>query len=307
MDYDGIVVGMSEDHSLRNERELQRLQAHEMVQWFPLPTLISLTDSPSDTNSKDKRRITRTEPCDRPGGRDSFVDAHTTHTARTVIEYGADFTTSSKRMSARRGAMNSPPSDAGVTDDVINDMSSNGRMSMSHLADLNLVASAKTLHPPLEPIVAEISEDDQYIVAPLIHQQSFIAKRINSRTSSIGPIALFSRHDVSVTMTRSLGDRHSARTCDCAPEITKFILPTGKGARFILGSDGLFDVMTSERVCKKVRFMTNTEEASRTLVRKAREYREHNKLRMDDISCVVVDINPTSRLAGGEGGCCIIN
>jgi serine/threonine protein phosphatase PrpC len=93
-------------------------------------------------------------------------------------------------------------------------------------------------------------------------------------------------------MTRSIGDRHAARTCICTPEITKLAVLPGEYVRFILASDGLWDVMSSDRAVHAVRNMTDTTRAADYLVKKALKIRNHEGMRVDDITCVVIDINP---------------
>ena len=121
-------------------------------------------------------------------------------------------------------------------------------------------------------------------------------------------IALFSRHNVSITMTRSIGDRHAARTCVCTPEVTKFILPSDQYARIIMGSDGLYDVMTSDRVAGSVATCPSPVEAAKYLADKARCIREDGGMKIDDITCVIIDINPLMHdFTSSDTPCCIIN
>ena len=96
---------------------------------------------------------------------------------------------------------------------------------------------------------------------------------------------------VSITMTRSLGDRHCARTCVCTPEITKLIVPAGERVRFILGSDGLFDVVTNDRAVSLTHNIKDPTQVSEKLIKIARHIRESERMKIDDITCIVVDIN----------------
>jgi len=60
----------------------------------------------------------------------------------------------------------------------------------------------------------------------------------------VGPEALFGRHNISIMMTRSLGDRYGPRSCVATPEVSAYTVPPNVHCRFVLGSDGFWDVVS---------------------------------------------------------------
>lgn len=148
-----------------------------------------------------------------------------------------------------------------------------------------------------------LNQDNQYITMPLLHQISFVARRKNAKDEESGPTALFSRHGVSIMMTRSIGDRNAARSCMCTPEVTKYTLPAGQHARIVIASDGLLDVMSNVKIYALIQGIADPIVASEKLVRYASELRRSRGIRIDDITCIVLDINShlNPRLRGGQG------
>lgn len=65
----------------------------------------------------------------------------------------------------------------------------------------------------------------------LVYQNSFVAHRVSADGKVFGPLALFSRYNVSITMTRSLGDKFVARSCVSIPEVTTLVLEADQHAR----------------------------------------------------------------------------
>jgi hypothetical protein len=133
-------------------------------------------------------------------------------------------------------------------------------------------------------------EDSEFITAPIVHKDSFIGRRA-TKGGKEGPPALFSRHNISITMTRSLGDRNAARCCVCTPEVSAITIPRGEFVRLVLASDGLWDVLKTQQLLAPVRKIIDTQEAAKELATYARKLRENAHIRIDDITCVVVDIN----------------
>ena len=126
----------------------------------------------------------------------------------------------------------------------------------------------------------------------IFRENSFIAHRKTS-TGELGPLALFSRHNTSIILTRSLGDRYGPRSCCGVPEITEVTIPMGKHARFVLATDGVWDVITKEmvrRTALQPRF-ANPSEYSTYLALKAQQLRFNAQIKTDDITVIVVDIN----------------
>lgn len=81
-------------------------------------------------------------------------------------------------------------------------------------------------------------EPSAQAAVPLVYKNSFIANRLVDRKSEqgttsrlVGPKALFSRYNVTITMTRSVGDKYAARSCVCVPEMLALILEPQEYAR----------------------------------------------------------------------------
>jgi serine/threonine protein phosphatase PrpC len=135
----------------------------------------------------------------------------------------------------------------------------------------------------------------------LVRQDSFVAHR-RGANGEVGPEAVFGRYNVSVMMTRSLGDRYGPRCCRGIPDIRAVTVPYNRHARFILASDGVWDVISSEYIrCNALRSKFLFPQSFANFVaNKARRLRERQGLRMDDITVIVVDVN--GLVGGGSGG-----
>lgn len=144
--------------------------------------------------------------------------------------------------------------------------------------------------PPYNPSNDYESRNSQPF--QLVRQESFIARR-RGANGEIGPEAVFGRYNVSVMMTRSLGDRFGPRCCRGVPDIKAVTIPSTQHARFIIASDGMWDVITSEYVrCNALRSKyINPKVFANALAQKARKMREIRGLRMDDITVLVIDVN----------------
>jgi len=109
----------------------------------------------------------------------------------------------------------------------------------------------------------------------------------------MGPEALFGRRNVSIMMTRSIGDKIGPRSCVAFPEISSVTIPAGKHARFVLASDGFWDVVGIESV--RLAALSKNFKSSKVLAdwlaQKAVRRRSRGGLRQDDVTVVVVDIN----------------
>ena len=64
---------------------------------------------------------------------------------------------------------------------------------------------------------------------------------------------VFSSSGDSHGVSRSIGDRGAARACVSAPEINNVRIPSGKGARIVVASDGVWDCFASAAAMKKAR------------------------------------------------------
>ncbi len=83
---------------------------------------------------------------------------------------------------------------------------------------------------------------------PIVNRKSFIQQRTSADGRTVGPEALFGRHNISIMMTRSMGDRYGPRSCVPMPEISATTVPPNTHVRFVLCSDGVWDVVTIEDV-----------------------------------------------------------
>jgi hypothetical protein len=126
----------------------------------------------------------------------------------------------------------------------------------------------------------------------IVRSDSFVARR-RGQSGQYGPEAIFSRYNVSVMMTRSLGDRYGPRSCQGIPDVKSVTIHPSEHARFVLATDGFWDVITPEYVrCNALRGKYVDPYAfAHSLANKARRLREKNNLRNDDITVLVVDIN----------------
>ena len=109
----------------------------------------------------------------------------------------------------------------------------------------------------------------------------------------MGPEALFGRQNVSIMMTRSIGDKIGPRSCVSFPEISSVTVPSGHHARFVLASDGFWDVVSIEtvRLTALAKSFKSAKNLANMLANKAVRRRERAGLRQDDITVMVVDVN----------------
>ena len=121
---------------------------------------------------------------------------------------------------------------------------------------------------------------------------SFIGRReINGREA--GPLVVFAHSGgVSLQVSRSIGDALAARSVLPHPEIVTTHISATARTRFILASDGLWDVYTSEAAGRLVADVVDPATASRKLALAARSKRTQTGRAVDDISVIVLDINP---------------
>jgi len=131
---------------------------------------------------------------------------------------------------------------------------------------------------------------------------SYIARReINGRVA--GPRVIFAHTGgVSLQVSRSIGDSLAARSVIPHPEITSFKAPVDGYARFILASDGLWDVVSSKEVGRLVRSTRDPQRASTKLATAAKTRRLNQGRSMDDITVIVVDANADAFKTGVAGG-----
>ena len=106
------------------------------------------------------------------------------------------------------------------------------------------------------------------------------------------PYGLVSCTNVTTVNTRSLGDRHGARSCVCTPEVSVVSIAPHEFARFIIGSDGLWGVTSNEAAMQLSLSQGDPKQAANALATDAQRLREATRAPRDDITCIVLDVNP---------------
>lgn len=140
----------------------------------------------------------------------------------------------------------------------------------------------------------------------MIHRKSFINRRTSDKNPKIiGPVAVFSRYDVSLTMTRSIGDKYGPRCCIAQPDISAITIKPNEYARIVLASDGLWDVMSTTQVQEVISKIKEPQEAAHTLADLAYQLRIRYRIRKDDITVIVVDIHPSFVISPVKSGNCL--
>jgi hypothetical protein len=124
------------------------------------------------------------------------------------------------------------------------------------------------------------------------HTESFVANRKLPDNDYEGPEAVFGRYGPSLNMTRSIGDKYGPRRCAAVPDVTVAHIPPEEFGRFVLASDGVWDVLSSADVGKVVFAAMDPDEVAFRIALLAQVRRSSQKKREDDISVIVVDVNP---------------
>ena len=132
----------------------------------------------------------------------------------------------------------------------------------------------------------------------IIHNKSFIDFRRSG--GIVGPEAIFSRYNLSINMTRSIGDKYAARCVIPLPEVTALTISRDEFARFIIASDGVWDVLSPEQVGELGCRAHLRDEAAMVVAEEARRIRLLRRMRMDDISVIVIDVNSSRMRRGGK-------
>jgi hypothetical protein len=122
-----------------------------------------------------------------------------------------------------------------------------------------------------------------------VRENSMIACR-KTPSGINGPEALFGRFNISVSMTRSIGGRYGPRCCFALPDVYALDISFNQYVRCVLASDGLWDVVSLNSVSKILNKYHIPAEAAKALTKKAYKERDKKKLRLDDITVIVVDL-----------------
>lgn len=145
-----------------------------------------------------------------------------------------------------RANLSSPSSTVRTTREFFPELSSVDSSLISFRSDGSDWPQASSPSPSSAVMAnkAELVDTPEIVLGrALVYKHSFIAQRVIPQPANKmgsggkrppprkGPKALFSRHNVSITMTRSLGDRYAARSCVNIPEITAIVIDANEHAR----------------------------------------------------------------------------
>jgi hypothetical protein len=138
-------------------------------------------------------------------------------------------------------------------------------------------------------------------------RMSFVGYYKNEQGKALSKPRVFSSSGESHGVSRSIGDRGSARACVATPEIRTVVVPHGSGARIMACSDGVWDCFTSEKAVRRVSRFVSPQGAAKRVCVYARERAEYRGMYADDITAVVVDVGVNER--GGEPQCagCVVS
>jgi serine/threonine protein phosphatase PrpC len=138
-------------------------------------------------------------------------------------------------------------------------------------------------------------------------RMSFVGYFKSDDGKAISKPRMFSSSGESHGMSRSIGDRGSARAVVATPDVKTVTVRANDAARIVVCSDGVWDCYSSNRAVRAIRRFQTAEGAAKRMCVFAREKREYTGIAMDDISAVVVDVG--ENLTGGEPGCkgCVVS
>eukprot|EP01036_Dinobryon_divergens_P036168 gene36168-47025_t len=160
-------------------------------------------------------------------------------------------------------------------------------------------AATKLLqHVFADKLPAEETDRDEVrdVNAPLVrHFSSFQLRQGNTEGGPKGPEAYYPRHsNTSLLMTRSVGDKKGPRGCLARADITSVTVHATQHARFVLASDGVWDVIDEELIRKVGLYYKykDPRDLAIYLAEKAVKLRTKQGLSKDDITVFVIDVNP---------------
>ena len=138
-------------------------------------------------------------------------------------------------------------------------------------------------------------------------RMSFVGYFKSDAGEAISKPRMFSSSGESHGMSRSIGDRGSARAVVATPDVKTVTVRANDAARIVACSDGVWDCYSSDKAVQAIRRFQTAEGAAKRMCVFAREKREYTGITMDDISVVVVDVG--ENLTGGEPGCkgCVVS
>ena len=122
-------------------------------------------------------------------------------------------------------------------------------------------------------------------------EESCVKERFTARGEPTGVEAVFGRYNVSLTMTRSIGDKFGPRRCVPVPDVKLAIVGPNSRARAVIASDGVWDVVDAEWIANIVFETTEPAGLALRIATEAMSRRISAAAYMDDISVIVVEID----------------
>eukprot|EP00511_Aplanochytrium_stocchinoi_P002524 CAMPEP_0204826674 /NCGR_PEP_ID=MMETSP1346-20131115/4303_1 /ASSEMBLY_ACC=CAM_ASM_000771 /TAXON_ID=215587 /ORGANISM="Aplanochytrium stocchinoi, Strain GSBS06" /LENGTH=431 /DNA_ID=CAMNT_0051954781 /DNA_START=417 /DNA_END=1712 /DNA_ORIENTATION=+ len=117
-----------------------------------------------------------------------------------------------------------------------------------------------------------------------------------------GPHVLFSySNGISLQISRTLGDPLAARSATAEPEIAYCDISDGQHYRFVLASDGVWDVFTPKEIANILKKYPDPQHAGQAISYQAKNKRMGKGLNNDDITTIVIEVNPHMRVQKSKG------
>ena len=151
-------------------------------------------------------------------------------------------------------------------------------------------AGAGTGPPELGVDFGDVAEDEEGR-AP---EEASPASRTMPRTPGSGAGGRDPIWTAGTRVTRSLGDWDASRSCTPRPEMRTFRVGRGEFLRFVLASDGLWDIVAFGGAAASARRGASADAVARRLMGEC-ERQSHAKFGRlkDDTTIIVVDVNPS--------------
>lgn len=156
-------------------------------------------------------------------------------------------------------------------------------------------------------IIGDALEDLDVLKHRIRRDNSFLGKRSSPEGDGNGPEAIFGRFNVSINMSRTIGDKYGPRCCVPVPEVTLAVVSFRDRVRLVIASDGVWDVLSEKNVQPVVLGDSDLSEAAEQICVAARDTRLALGLRMDDISAIVVEIGPEPESSSPDVCRCVMS
>jgi len=142
--------------------------------------------------------------------------------------------------------------------------------------------------------ICDVAFGDRKKGYTITRENSFIGKK-QPKETGVEMDVIFGRfNDISIPMTRSIGGRYCPRRCIPLPDLIALDVKPGEFLRCVLASDGLWDVVSVQKVALVINRYEDPKDAAEALVNKSLRRRTEKNLGSDDITVLVVDIDKTS-------------